>query len=96
MLEENEIDYTYREYTEDPLSIAEIKSVLLKLNLSVFDVLRKNDKAYKELQLQGEESSDQLIRLMATHPTLLQRPLAVLGDRARLGRPVDHLLDLIA
>jgi arsenate reductase len=36
-----------------------------------------------------------LIGHMAAHPTLLQRPIGVLGDKAAVGRPVENLLALI-
>jgi arsenate reductase len=31
---------------------------------------------------------------MAEHPTLVERPIGVLGDRAVLGRPPENLLKL--
>ena len=75
MLDEKKVKYRYREYTEEPLSAEEIEKVLAKLKLGPKDLLRKNDKAYKELGLTGEEADGKLITLMAKHPTLLQRPI---------------------
>lgn len=95
MLNERDADYEYREYTEDPLSAKEIKDVLKKLGVGPRDVLRKNDKAYKEGGFTGEESDAALIRAMAEHPTLLQRPILVDGARAALGRPPEQLLELL-
>jgi arsenate reductase len=94
LLKEKGIEYRYREYTQEPLTKAEIKRVLKKLGMTPKDVLRKNDKAYKELGLTGEEKTAELIALMADHPTLLQRPIGVVGDKAVLGRPVENLLEL--
>ena len=94
MLDQEEIQYSYREYTEDPLSEKEIRQVLEALGAKASTVLRKNDKAYKALALSGGESNEQLITLMAQHPTLLQRPIGLKGNRAVVGRPVELLLDL--
>jgi arsenate reductase len=94
LLEERGIEYRYREYTEEPLSQEEIRSVLVLLGSGPRDVLRKNDKVYRELGLTGEESDDELIALMAEHPTLLQRPIGVRGERAVVGRPPERLLEL--
>jgi arsenate reductase len=58
------------------------------------DVLRRNDKAYRALDLTGDEDDARWIELMAEHPTLLQRPIGVLGERAALGRPPEALLTL--
>lgn len=95
MLDEHDIEYRYREYTEEPLSESEIRRVLKLLGVSARDVLRKRDKAYKELGLSGDEEEDVLIRHMAEHPTLLQRPIGVADGRAAVGRPPQRLLDLV-
>ncbi len=95
MLKEKGTVYRYREYTEDPLSLSEIRTVLKKLGLEARQVLRKNDATSRELGLTGEEPESVLIQKMAEYPTLLQRPIGVLGERAVVGRPAEKLLDLI-
>ena len=94
MLDERRIEYRYREYREDPLSETELRAVLERLGLGVSQVLRRNDRILKELGLDGDESEARLIALMVEHPTLLQRPIGVLGDRAVIGRPLERLLEL--
>ena len=94
MLEENDVPYRYREYTQEPLGAAEIRRVLELLGVGPKDVLRRRDRAFKELGLAGDEDDATLIARMAEHPTLLQRPIAVFGDRAVLGRPVENLREL--
>jgi len=89
------VQFTYREYTKEPLSEAELRDVLAKLGRAASSLVRKRDKAYKELGLTGTESDDVLIPLMAEHPTLLERPIGVLGDRAAVGRPPSNLLELL-
>ena len=95
MLDENGVEYRYRDYKKEPLSEKEIRGVLGKLGVGPKGVLRKNDRAYREQGLNGEESDARLIKLMASHPTLLQRPIGVRGRRAILGRPPANLLDLV-
>ena len=95
MLNEHGIEFEYREYRKDPLTSAEIKRVLKMLGLGPRDVLRRNDAAFKELDLTGNESDAALVKHMAAHPTLLQRPIGVLGSRAALGRPPENLLRLV-
>ena len=65
-----------------------------RLGKSPRELLRRRDKAYRELGLTGDEPEDRLIRLMARHPTLLERPIGMLADRAVVGRPPDRLLEL--
>ena len=60
------------------------------------ELLRTNETVYRELELgQRELSDDELIRLMAEHPELLQRPIVERGDRAVLGRPTERIKDLL-
>jgi len=95
LLNEKGAEFRYREYTQEPLSAAEIREVLGKLGVGPKAVLRKRDAAYKAAGLTGDESDEALIAHMAEHPTLLQRPIGVLGEEAALGRPVENLLALL-
>lgn len=95
MLKKHKVEYRYREYTEEPLSKGEIEKVLKMLGVEPVAVLRKNDAAYKTLGLTGKESRAKLVGLMAEHPTLLQRPIAIVGKKAVVGRPVERILDLV-
>src|SRR5688500_16040266 len=95
LLDAKKIPYRCREYTREPLSEQEIRSVLAALKLGPKDVLRTKDAAYERAGITGKESDDQLIALMVEHPTLLQRPIGVLGKRAAVGRPPENLLALV-
>ena len=95
MLNERSIPHTYRAYTQEPLSEAELREVLSQLGLPASAVFRKREKIGKELGLTGTESDEVLVPHMAAHPTLLQRPIGVLGDQAVLGRPIENLLGLV-
>ncbi len=93
MLNDNGILHTYREYTQDPLSVAEIRDVLEKLGVGPREVLRGRDAS--KAGLKGDESDEALIELMAGNPRLLQRPIGVVGDKAVVGRPPESLLTLV-
>ncbi len=95
MLEQRGVAYRYREYTQSPLSAREIQDVLDQLGLEPRALLRRHDRAYKELGLTGKEPPERLIDHMAAHPTLIQRPIGVLRGRAVVGRPPERLLELL-
>jgi len=94
LLDEKAVPYRYREYTREPLTEGEIREILSLLGLSARDLLRTKDPAYASLGLAGE-SDDALIRAMAQHPTLVQRPIGRLPGKAVLGRPPERLLELV-
>jgi len=95
LLDEKAIPYRYREYTREPLTEAEIRETLRLLSLSARDLLRTRDSAYADLGLAGEKPDAELIRAMARHPTLIQRPIGRLSGKAVLGRPPERLLELV-
>jgi len=93
LLKETGVVFEYREYTEDPLSLKELKQLFGKLKESPRDLLRKRDA--KSAGLTGDETDAQLLSAMASQPTLLQRPILVKGRRAVVGRPVENLRELL-
>lgn len=95
MLHQHGVDFRYREYTEEPLDVDEIRQVLTALGLRAREVLRTRDAAYRALEWSGSEDEDSLIARMAEHPTLLQRPIGYHQGRAVVGRPPSRLLTLI-
>lgn len=95
MLDDKGVDYRYRDYRKEPLSVTEIKRVLRLLGVPAAAVLRRRDKAFKELGLTGDEPDSVLAEAMSAHPTLLQRPIGVIRDRAVVGRPPERLLELV-
>ena len=60
------------------------------------ELLRTGEPVYKELGLGKRElSDDEIIRLMAEHPDLIQRPIVERGGRAVLGRPTERIRELL-
>jgi arsenate reductase len=60
------------------------------------ELLRTGEAVYKELELGRRElTDDEIIRLMAEHPDLIQRPIVERGDRAVLGRPTEKIKELL-
>jgi arsenate reductase len=94
LLDEKAIPYRYREYTREPLTEEEIREILRLLGIPARDLLRTKDPAYAELGL-ADQPDAELIRAMARHPTLVQRPIGRLPGKAVLGRPAERLLELV-
>ena len=96
LLAERGIDYDGIEYHETGLDEATIRELLAKSGLAPRDILRVRDPLAEELGLAGEGvGDDELVAAMVAHPRLMQRPIAVRGDRALLARPVERVLELL-
>ena len=81
-------------YLKDTPSAADIKAVLAKLGISADDLLRKGESIYRELPLQNADE-EQIVNAMAAHPILIERPIVINGNRARVGRPPEAVLEIL-
>ncbi len=95
LLEENGADLRVRKYLEDAPSVDELNSALGMLGGSAIQMMRTGEKRFKELGLSKATADADLIRAMAENPILIERPLAIAGDKAAIGRPPETLLDLL-
>ena len=78
-------------YLEIPPTEHEINDIADKLGVKPFEMIRKEEKLYKE-EFKGKELADkEWVRVMADNPKLIQRPIVVNGDRAVIARPPESL-----
>ena len=69
---------------------------MVELDTDVRGLLRSKDAIYAELKLDEPHWSDeQLLAVMAEHPRLINRPVARSPLGARLGRPVERVLEVL-
>ncbi|WP_294296141.1 ArsC/Spx/MgsR family protein [uncultured Chryseobacterium sp.] len=90
-LDENGVPFEIINIVEDPLSELEIKTLLKKLNQSVFHIIRKNEKLYMEKYAGKNLSEEEWIKILAENPSLIQRPIIIKGSVAMLGRPIENV-----
>ena len=91
---ENNIQPTIRLYLDDPLSIEEIRNLLIKLDTTVDQIVRKNEEVYKKLNLKDSDQ-DLLIEKISKNPILLERPIVIKGEEAIIGRPPENVMKLL-
>jgi arsenate reductase len=96
LLRERGIEFEDVNYFIDPLSAAKIAELLDKAGITPRELLRPREQVYKDLALADSNHSDvELIELMAENPDLIQRPIAELGPKAVLCRPVERILEIL-
>ena len=95
-MRENGVEPEIVEYLKTPPTVAELETVLDILEMEPRELMRRKEAEYKELGLADESISRQdLIAAMIEHPRLIERPVAISGDRAVLGRPTEKVLELL-
>lgn len=95
LLEEKGIKPEVIEYLKTPLGSAEIKQLIDKLGVTAGELVRNKETDYKELGLSKASDDSALVAAMASHPKLIERPIVVNGDKARLGRPPEQVLEIL-
>ncbi|GAB2800480.1 arsenate reductase (glutaredoxin) [Halomonas shantousis] len=85
------------EYLKTPPARGKLVELLAEMEMSPRALLRRKGTPYDELGLDDPElSDDQLIDAMLAHPILINRPIVVTEKGARLCRPSEKVLPLLA
>lgn len=95
LFRENNIRYENVNYFIEPLDEEKLRDLLRKANLSPFEAVRKKESIFRELNLSPETPPDEIIKAIVENPSLLQRPIVEVGDKAILARPAEKALELI-
>jgi arsenate reductase (glutaredoxin) len=96
ILKDRGVDFDSINYYESPLSADELRKLIDKLGIEPRELLRKDEKVYRDLGLARRDITDEeLINLMVENPDLIQRPIVVKGEKAVLGRPPENVEDLL-
>jgi len=96
LLEQRGIDTEVVEYLQQPPTASEIRSLLQRLGMNATQILRQGESAFRESGLSADSPEAELIALMAREPIVIERPIVVAGDAARIGRPPENVLELFA
>ncbi|HAB24138.1 MAG: arsenate reductase (glutaredoxin) [Pantoea sp.] len=95
LLEANGIEPVIVRYLETPPDRETLQILLQKLGMSsVRQLMRTKEELYKTLRLE-EADEAQLLEALSAHPALLERPVVINGDRARIGRPPEAVLEIL-
>lgn len=95
ILQDKNINPEVIEYMKEPLTPADLEEILEKLDMDAIDLVRKKEKVWKEEFADKELTEDEVILAMIEYPQLMERPILVNGDKARVGRPPEDILEII-
>ena len=83
-------------YLKDKITKSMLNEILDSSGLSIRDIIRSNEKEYKENNLDNLNlTKDEILNLILKHPKLLQRPVFVFNNKAIIGRPPEDVLKII-
>ncbi|MGF7453758.1 arsenate reductase (glutaredoxin) [Pasteurella bettyae] len=97
LLQEQHIEPKIELYLENRYSIDQLKDLMKKLGIvSAREMMRVKDDLYKDLQLDAQKvTEEQLLQAISEHSALLERPIVINGDKAKIGRPPEVVLSIL-
>ena len=90
-----EIEFETILYLKNRLNKKEIESLINKSGLDPMDLIRKQEKVWKELYKSKKLSKNQVIQLIFDHPNLLHRPFFITKTKAVLAKPPQNILEIL-
>jgi arsenate reductase len=84
------------EYLKTPPDEATLRELLAMLDGEPIDIMRTSEPEYRAAadEIRTMNPNDQ-VRWLAANPKVLQRPIVVSGNHARIGRPPEAVLEIL-
>lgn len=96
LLRERGIEPKIVEYLKNPPDEHELARILGMLEMDPLELMRKGEDEYAELGLEEKKDDHaELIKQMLAHPILIERPIVVKDNKARIGRPPESVLEIL-
>ncbi len=85
------------EYLKESINENTIKNILNILNINAIDLIRENEKQFKELNLSQNElnNTQLLIKSIIKYPKIMQRPIILNKKKGVIGRPPENIYNIL-
>jgi arsenate reductase len=88
---DKKMEHRVRDYLKEPLSEKELSTLVMKLNMKPFELIRTHEEYYRK-SLKGLRLNDEeWIKVMVEHPKLIHRPIIEGRYKAVIGDPVENI-----
>lgn len=96
LLEERGITPTVIEYLQNPPDSATLTNILALLGKSAAEIMRRGEDDYKDSHdtVNSMDETEQ-IAWLCKNPRVIERPIVVTGNAARIGRPPESVLEIL-
>jgi arsenate reductase len=95
-LKEKGVEFEIIKYYDTPFTKNKLKTLLKKMDMKAGELLRKREKAYKELDFKNKSYTQaEIIEFMVNNPNLIERPIIEKGNKAVLARPTEKIDEIV-
>ena len=94
-LEKTVKEYEVIKYLETIPSFSELEEIIKKLGVKPIELIRQKEKIWTE-NFKGKILSDrEIIQAMTSYPILIERPIAINGEKAVIARPIEKVVMIL-
>jgi len=94
ILNTKQVEFDLIDYIKTPPTKSALQKMLFKIGGNASDLLRTNEKEYKDLGLENA-TDEQILDAITSYPVLLQRPIVITATNAIIGRPPEKVLEIL-
>ena len=97
LLQDNGVEPEIILYLDTPPSATQLDTICKALGKAPQEIIRFKEARAKELRIKASDDRPrkEWLKLIADNPILLERPIAVDGKKAAMGRPPEDVLSLL-
>lgn len=95
ILTENNHPFEIIDYIKTPPTAAALQTVISKLKITPFELIRKNESIFKENFKNKHFSDAEWIEVLIKHPNLIERPIIINGQKAVIARPPEKVFEVL-
>jgi arsenate reductase len=95
ILKSNKLDFEVIEYLKEKLTKNQLQDLINKLGLKPLELVRKNEAIWKEDFKDKVLTNNEIVEILSENPTLIERPIIELDNKAVIGRPLENVFNLI-
>jgi arsenate reductase len=85
------IEFEVVNYLQETPSVAQLKDIIEKLGCSPIELIRTGEEIFKEKFADKNLSDQEWIMAMHNYPILIQRPIIISGNQARIARSASAI-----
>ncbi len=83
------------DYIQTGISEKELKEIISFLQIKPIELVRTNEAVWKESYKGKALTDEEIVKAMVENPKLIQRPIVINGKNAVIGRPVEHINEIL-
>jgi arsenate reductase len=95
MLEDKGVKTEIIEYLKTPPTEKQLKDLLKKLGIKAMELIRTKEELFQKKYKNKKHTEVEWVKILCKNPILIERPIAIEGNKAIIGRPAEKILTIL-